>query len=141
MERKLQQMEKIILTLCFFTTMLFFAQEKRIVVEFSKNDSIEILKMNNYIYIYIYYEKNIEYNKTKQKIQLPGDKILCKGCKNEFDVFIVSKPKKRIKNIRIIPAKEWKRKYYLGKLDAEHFMEYIKIGSYYYKVFGDVMID
>lgn len=53
MERKLQQMEKIILTLCFFTTMLFFAQEKRIVVEFSKNDSIEILKMNNYIYIYI----------------------------------------------------------------------------------------
>lgn len=141
MERKLQQMEKIILTLCFFTTMLFFAQEKKTVVEFSKNDSIEILKMNNYIYIYIYYEKNIEYNKTKQKIQLPGDKILCKGCKNEFNVFIVSKPKKRIKNIRIIPAKEWKRKYYLGKLDAEYFMEYIKIGSYYYKVFGDVMID
>lgn len=72
---------------------------------------------------------------------MPGDKILCKGYKNEFDVFIVSKPKKRIKNIRIIPAKEWKRKYYLGQLNAEHFMEYIKIGKYYYKNLGTIIID
>lgn len=134
-------MGKIVFIISLLFSTFLFSQDKKIVVEFDKKDSITIKKRKNNIYVCIYYEENIEYNKSKQKIQLPDDKILCEECKNEFDLILVSKPKKRIKNIKIIPAKEWKQKYYLGELDAEHFMEYIKIDKYYYKVFGDVMID
>lgn len=71
-------MGKIILTLCFFTTMLFFAQEKKTVVEFSKNDSIEILKMNNYIYIM---KKILNIIKLNKKYNCLGIKYYVKDTK------------------------------------------------------------
>ena len=127
-------MGKVVILIHFFFFTFIFSQ-KKIVVEFSKEDSLKIEKVNKDIYIYIYYEKNIEYNKTQKKVVFP-DGIVCETCKLEVDVAIVEKPVKKVKNIKIIPAKEWKKEYNLYYINP---LDYIKIGDYYYKYTGTVI--
>ena len=62
--------------------------------------------------------------------------IFCEECRAEYNVAIVEKPKKRIKNYNIIPAKEWKKKHNLHDM---YPLDYLKIGDYYYKYIGTVI--
>lgn len=105
-----------------------------IIVEFDKSDSILIEKgMKKNIYIYIYMEKNIEYNKRNGFI-MPTTHIYdplykeCKECKTEM-IFKMLEPIRKPKNKIPISAKQWKR------LDAFYVL-YFKIGRKYYEYIG-----
>jgi len=103
-------MGKMINILSLLVAINFFSQErKNTVIEFDKNDSIRIEKKGKEYTIYIYFEENIEY---------------------------VEKPKKRIKNYKIIPAKKWKKEHNLHDMRP---IDYLKIGDYYYKYIGTVI--
>ena len=61
-------MGKIINILSLFVAINFFSQErKNTVIEFDKNDSIRIEKKGKEYTIYIYFEENIEHNKSREK--------------------------------------------------------------------------
>ena len=98
------------------------------------NDSIKINKINKNEYgIYIYIKENIEYNKTQKKVVFP-DGIVCETCKLEVIFVFTNRPTKRItrKNKRVVSSDEWK----FGYLP---YVNYIKIGDYYYKYTGTVI--
>ena len=130
-------MGKIINILSLFITINFFSQErKNTIIEFDKNDSIRIEKKGKEYIIYIYFEENIEHNKSREKKIMVDNSILCEECRAEYNVAIVEKPKKRIKNYKIIPAKEWKKEHNLHDM---YPLDYLKIGDYYYKYIGTVI--
>lgn len=130
-------MGKIINILSLFVAINFFSQErKNTVIEFDKNDSIRIEKKGKEYTIYIYFEENIEHNKSREKKIMVDNSIFCEECRAEYNVAIVEKPKKRIKNYKIIPAKEWKKEHNLHDM---HPLDYLKIGDYYYKYIGTVI--
>ena len=130
-------MGKIINILGLLVTINFFSQErKNTVIEFDKNDSIRIEKKGKEYTIYIYFEENIEYNKSREKKIMVDNSIFCEECRAEYNVAIVEKPKKRIKNYKIIPAKEWKKEHNLHDM---YPLDYLKIGDYYYKYIGTVI--
>lgn len=130
-------MGKIINILSLFITINFFSQErKNTIIEFDKNDSIRIEKKGKEYIIYIYFEENIEHNKSREKKIMVDNSILCEECRAEYNVAIVEKPKKRIKNYKIIPTKEWKKEHNLHDM---HPLDYLKIGDYYYKYIGTVI--
>ena len=130
-------MGKIINILSLFVAINFFSQErKNTVIEFDKNDSIRIEKKGKEYTIYIYFEENIEHNKSREKKIMVDNSIFCEECRAEYNVAIVEKPKKRIKNYKIIPAKEWKKEHNLHDM---YPLDYLKIGDYYYKYIGTVI--
>ena len=130
-------MGKIINILSLFVAINFFSQErKNTVIEFDKNDSIRIEKKGKEYTIYIYFEENIEYNKSREKKIMVDNSIFCEECRVEYNVAFVEKPKKRIKNYKIIPAKEWKKEHNLHDM---YPLDYLKIGDYYYKYIGTVI--
>ena len=130
-------MGKIINILSLLVTINFFSQErKNTVIEFDKNDSIRIEKKGKEYTIYIYFEENIEHNKSREKKIMVDNSIFCEECRAEYNVAIVEKPKKRIKNYKIIPAKEWKKEHNLHDMRP---LDYLKIGDYYYKYIGTVI--
>lgn len=130
-------MGKMINILSLFVTINFFSQErKNTVIEFDKNDSIRIGKKGKEYTIYIYFEENIEYNKSREKKIMVDNSIFCEECRAKYNVAFVEKPKKRIKNYKIIPAKEWKKEHTLHDM---HPLDYLKIGDYYYKYVGTVI--
>ena len=130
-------MGKMINILSLLITINFFAQErKNKVIEFDKNDSIRIEKKGKEYTIYIYFEENIEHNKSREKKIMVDNSIFCEECRAEYNVAIVEKPKKRIKNYKIIPAKEWKKEHNLHDM---YPLDYLKIGDYYYKYIGTVI--
>ena len=130
-------MGKMINILSLLITINFFSQErKNTIIEFDKNDSIRIEKKGKEYTIYIYFEENIEHNKSREKKIMVDNSILCEECRAEYNVAIVEKPKKRIKNYKIIPAKEWKKEHNLHDM---YPLDYLKIGDYYYKYIGTVI--
>lgn len=130
-------MGKMINILSLLVAINFFSQErKNTIIEFDKNDSIRIEKKGKEYTIYIYFEENIEHNKSREKKIMVDNSILCEECRAEYNVAIVEKPKKRIKNYKIIPAKEWKKEHNLHDM---HPLDYLKIGDYYYKYIGTVI--
>ena len=130
-------MGKMINILSLLITINFFSQErKNTIIEFDKNDSIRIEKKGKEYTIYIYFEENIEHNKSREKKIMVDNSIFCEECRAEYNVAIVEKPKKRIKNYKIIPAKEWKKEHNLHDM---HPLDYLKIGDYYYKYIGTVI--
>ena len=130
-------MGKIINILSLLVTINFFSQErKNTVIEFDKNDSIRIEKKGKEYTIYIYFEENIEHNKSREKKIMVDNSIFCEECRAEYNVALVEKPKKRIKNYKIIPAKEWKKEHNLHDMRP---LDYLKIGDYYYKYVGTVI--
>ena len=130
-------MGKMINILSLLITINFFSQErKNTVIEFDKNDSIRIEKKRKEYAIYIYFEENIEHNKSREKKIMVDNSIFCEECRAEYNVAIVEKPKKRIKNYKIIPAKEWKKEHNLHDM---YPLDYLKIGDYYYKYIGTVI--
>lgn len=105
-----------------------------IIIEFDKTDSIKIEKgMKRNIYVYIYMEENIAYNK-KNGFVMPTTHIYdplykeCKECKTEM-LFKMLEPIRKPKNKISISAKLWKR------LDAFEVL-YFKIGKKYYEYIG-----
>jgi hypothetical protein len=130
-------MGKMINILSLLITINFFSQErKNTIIEFDKNDSIRIEKKGKEYTIYIYFEENIEHNKSREKKIMVDNSIFCEECRAEYNVAIVEKPKKRIKNYKIIPAKEWKKEHNLHDM---YPLDYLKIGDYYYKYIGTVI--
>ena len=130
-------MGKIINILSLLVTINFFSQErKNTVIEFDKNDSIRIGKKGKEYTIYIYFEENIEHNKSREKKIMVDNSIFCEECRAEYNVAFVEKPKKRIKNYKIIPAKKWKKEHNLHDMRP---LDYLKIGDYYYKYIGTVI--
>ena len=130
-------MGKMINILSLLVAINFFSQErKNTVIEFDKNDSIRIEKKGKEYTIYIYFEENIEHNKSREKKIMVDNSIFCEECRAEYNVAIVEKPKKRIKNYKIIPAKEWKKEHNLHDM---YPLDYLKIGDYYYKYIGTVI--
>ena len=130
-------MGKMINILSLLITINFFSQErKNTIIEFDKNDSIRIEKKGKEYIIYIYFEENIEHNKSREKKIMVDNSIFCEECRAEYNVAIVEKPKKRIKNYKIIPAKEWKKEHNLHDM---YPLDYLKIGDYYYKYIGTVI--
>ena len=127
-------MGKVILIINLLFNISISCQE--IIVEMKDNDSIKITKINKNeygIYIYIYIKENIEYNKTQKKVVFP-DGIVCETCKLEVIFVFTNRPTKRItrKNKRVVSSDEWK----FGYLP---YVNYIKIGDYYYKYTGTVI--
>ena len=88
-------MGKMINILSLLVAINFFSQErKNTIIEFDKNDSIRIEKKGKEYTIYIYFEENIEHNKSREKKIMVDNSILCEECRAEYNVAIVEKPKK-----------------------------------------------
>ena len=126
-------MGKIILIINLLFTISISCQE--IIVEMKDNDSIKINKINKNEYG-IYIKENIEYkykDPERKKVVFP-DGIVCETCKLEVIFVFTNRPTKRItrKNKRVVSSDEWK----FGYLP---YVNYIKIGDYYYKYTGTVI--
>jgi len=83
-------------------------------------------------------EESIRYDKDVEGKKLQG---LISDAFKQIGFLVVGfefieKPKKRIKNYKIIPAKEWKKEHNLHDMRP---LDYLKIGDYYYKYIGTVI--
>ena len=84
----------------------------------------------NMVYIY---KRKYRIQQNSKKVVFP-DGIVCETCKLEVIFVFTNRPTKRItrKNKRVVSSDEWK----FGYLP---YVNYIKIGDYYYKYTGTVI--